>query len=293
MWAHDVMQVLEAVDEAVKWNVESAPCPHGVEPTCRPEGVAPVPQPATPTPGWRATVLRVLFAGGPGQQDLPTTEEQALVSAMYGGRRQALDAVRLRRRVLALWQLPSLRDVAYLSARLRPPPFAHLRRTQANRLRTLARGGARCLLGWSTYDAVRTMYDGAPACPLCGLQEGLTVTHLVGQCSAMTGTRHRVWLLGYKHAQLHAATGTGWLVPAAPDPGSDTGQAWWLALTLGDEVGALPGDRHGAQWRQSGYAALLGITGALLVEVVEAVKARVGPVPETASSDSGVDSNPE
>ena len=293
MWAHDVMQVLEAVDEAVKWNVESAPCPHGVEPTCRPEGVAPVPQPATPTPGWRATVLRVLFAGGPGQQDLPTTEEQALVSAMYGGRRQALDAVRLRRRVLALWQLPSLRDVAYLSARLRPPPFAHLRRTQANRLRTLARGGARCLLGWSTYDAVRTMYDGAPACPLCGLQEGLTVTHLVGQCSAMTGTRHRVWLLGYKHAQLHAATGTGWLVPAAPDPGSDTGQAWWLALTLGDEVGALPGDRHGAQWRQSGYAALLGITGALLVEVVEAVKARVGPIPETASSDSGIDSDPE
>ena len=104
---------------------------------------------------------------------------------------------------------------------------------------------------------------------------------------------HRVWLLGYKHAQLHAATGTGWLVPAAPDPGSDTGQAWWLALTLGDEVGALPGDRHGAQWRQSGYAALLGITGALLVEVVEAVKARVGPIPETASSDSGIDSDPE
>lgn len=143
MWINDVMLLLDELDAAAVWNATSAPCAHGTDPSCRPDGVAAAHAPDMVAGGWRATAVRVLFWWAKDQVELPLTQEVAMVATMDASRRTALDVARLWRRVRTLWSLPSLRDVAVLSARLQPAPFAHVRRSRANQLRILARGGAR------------------------------------------------------------------------------------------------------------------------------------------------------
>ena len=286
MWINDVMLLLDELDAAAVWNATSAPCAHGTDPPCRPDGVAAANAPDMVAGGWRATAVRVLFWWAKDQVELPLTQEVAMVATMDASRRTALDVARLWRRVRTLWSLPSLRDVAVLSARLQPAPFAHVRRSRANQLRILARGGARSLLGWAVYNT-HTRDGTTHACPLCRQPDGLAVMHLVAQCQGLQQLRARVWAKGVAFAAQRLSTGVASplceVMSTTPTDGE--GVLVWAALTLGDEVGAVVaaavacGQPKVPLWKDAGYASLLGITGELLVSMVAVLQEGAEVVP--------------
>ena len=282
MWINDVLLLLDELDTAAVWNTRSAPCAHGSVPVCRPDSVAAVRAPAMTVHGWRTSAARILFWSAPGQVELPLAEEQSVAALMYATRRHALDTARLWRLVVGLWRLPSLRGVAALSARLQPAPYAHVRRSRANQLRTLARGGLRSLLGWAAYAAL-TEGGTTHVCPLCAEADGLTVMHLVATCQGLSALRARVWAKASALAAQRVSTGVisplCELLATTPTGGTqDADVCVWVSLTLGDDIGdgvGLEGLPPQPLWRDPCYSSLLGVTGELLVSLVEALQALV------------------
>lgn len=157
---------------------------------------------------------------------------------------------------LGMCRIPAPTDVAVLSARLQPAPFAHVRRSRANQLRILARGGARSLLGWAVYNT-HTRGGTTHACPLCQQPDSLAVMHLVPQCQGLQQLRARVWAKGVAFAVQRLSTGV-----ASPlcevmstTPADGEGVLVWAVLTCPCGRHWLRGDHWGAPGVHGGLAA--------------------------------------
>jgi len=296
VWFDSVLRVLQDVDDALQWNEVEEHCAHGTDPVSgRPPGVPREPYPTLGPRQWRRTVANTLLHWRPDTPLVAEAAEHTLILALQAHKAAALRVVSLRERTRSLWCLTSLVGVASLSCSVVAPPYASMRRTPGNQLRTLARGGLRCFLGWAVYDAWRQWAEasgplhaggglgpGARAvaghaegvgdslaympCPMCSTGAGCTLRHLVQECGAFRGVRDE----GRTAAQLvmahHDVRGALADLPHT-DPALQ--DEWWL-LTVGAQVAAgswvlAPGRQLA---REPGYVNVLGATGRLLHAVL-------------------------
>ena len=281
LWIDGVLALLLEVDAAIRWNDNPVPCvigsgaeagrPHVVERQWYGEGL----EPSDPQPirQYHPTVLRILkhwgAQGSGGGGALSVAEERDLVRRMDIFRYDAMQVLRYKRQVCAVWKLRSQVGIAHMNIASRPPPFAWCLRTDANRLRVRARGGVHALLGMETYLALRGQRvdvsggdagrglapdgtvdvagsDGGvqaqgvsggtlsvPACVFC--KEPLTIPHLLRDCAALRDVRAQVW--GEAQAFLQAKGSNGPLVRLGPTS-EGVSHAWYL-LTMGEECPRL------------------------------------------------------
>jgi hypothetical protein len=165
--------------------------------------------------------------------------EAALVKQLDANRYPAMQVLRHKRNVCAVWTLRSLQSVEMFVIARRPPPFAMEPRTNANRLRVNARGGMRTFLPWVRGGAIlrKTHVDpddalSAWACPWCG--DDFTMLHLVAMCDApmLEKLRRDTWEAAQALVVKQGSNGDA----ATCDVLDLSVRDLWARVTLGENV---------------------------------------------------------
>ena len=265
LWITGALDVLKEVDDAIRWNATSFECWLGTTPTKgRPTRVRPYVYDRDQQPTeWMRTLKRVILYFQPdGCHSVEA--ERDIVRRFDEGRYAVMQLLRFKRRVCAIWALRCVHGLEYFLIARRPPAYAWERRSTANHLRTLLRGGIHVFLGWSAYAKIRNTRVPLPpvevipedggvqvgevdnaasaspdsgtrshtvaGCPLCGAP--LLPMHILRDCKGLHAPRMLYWGNARRLIREQGSTG-----PAALyEPDSTEAKDIWARITLGEDI---------------------------------------------------------